>query len=61
MVVIALPTFTIQAMKQSGRIFNLGWGLLTDSWREKAGRLAVSRVGRNMPAEEAGSTESKRQ
>lgn len=47
--------------KQSGRIFNLGWGLLTDSWREKAGRLAVSRVGRNMPAEEAGSTESKRQ
>lgn len=40
--------------KQSGRVFNLGWGLLTNSWREEAGRLAVSRVGRDMPAEEAG-------
>ena len=47
--------------KQSGRLFNLGWGLLTNSWREKAGRLAVSRVGREMPTEEARSTASKRQ
>lgn len=39
--------------KQSGRGLNLGWGLLKTSWREKAGRLAVSRVGEDVPAEGA--------
>lgn len=34
--------------KQSGRGLNLGWGLLKTSWREKAGRLAVSRVGEDV-------------
>lgn len=47
--------------KQSGRVFNLDWGLLTNSWRKKrAESLAVSRVGGDVPVEGAVSTESKR-
>lgn len=45
--------------KQSERVFNLGWGLLTNFWRKKAGRFAVSRVGGDVPAEGAVSTKSK--
>lgn len=47
--------------KQSGRIFNSGWGLLTNSWRKRAGRLAVSRVGGDVPAEVAVSSKPQRQ
>lgn len=39
--------------KQSGRVFNLDWGLLKNSWRKEAGKLAVSRVGRDVPAQRA--------